>query len=70
MLVSTDEIKGTLKKYEELWGKLGDLIRSITYNSDDCVEKHIKIKFNSDDDLPLMEMLKLCNMKIVVRCFS
>ena len=42
MLVSTDEIKGTLKKYEELWGKLGDLIRSITYNSDDCVVKTYK----------------------------
>ena len=27
--------------------------RSITKNSDDCDEKYMKIKFNSDDELPL-----------------
>ena len=27
----------------------------------------MKIKFNSDDDLPLEKLLKLCNLVIVVR---
>ena len=30
-------------------------------------EKYMKTKFNLDDDLPLKETLKLCNMVTVVR---
>ena len=37
----------------ELWIKIRDLIRSITKNSDNYDEKYMKIKFNSDDELPL-----------------
>ena len=44
-----------------------DLIRSKTNNSDDYDEKHIKIKYNSDDVLSLMKTLELCSMIIVVR---
>ena len=43
-LVPTNENKE--KKYEELWSKIRDLIRSITKNSDDYNEKYMKIKFN------------------------
>ena len=49
--VPTDERKNTLKKFEELWNKIRDLIRSVTNNSDYYDKKYIKIKFNSDDDL-------------------
>ena len=42
----TDESKDTLKRFEELWKKLKDLIRSINNNSDDYDEKGVKIKFN------------------------
>ena len=42
-------------KYEDLWIKIRDLIRSITKNSDDYDEKYMKIKFNSDDELPLIK---------------
>ena len=41
-LVPTNENKE--KKYEELWSKIRDLIRSITKNSDDYYEKYMKIK--------------------------
>ena len=41
-----------------------DLIRSITKNADDYDEKYIKIKFNSDDKLPLNKMVEI---PIVVR---
>ena len=34
-LVPTNESKEKIKKYEELWIKIRDLIRSITENSDD-----------------------------------
>ena len=33
-VIPTDESKDTLKKYEELWNKIRDLIRSITNNLD------------------------------------
>ena len=50
-LVPTNESKEKIKKYEELWIKIRDLIRSITKNSDDYQDKYMKIKFNSDDEL-------------------
>ena len=55
-LVPTNESK---KKYEELWNKIRDLIRSITKNLIDYDEKYIKIKFDSDDNLPLKKTIKL-----------
>ena len=58
-LVPTGESNDTLKKYEELWNKIRDLIRSVTNNSDDYDEKYMKIKCNSDDDLPLKKILEL-----------
>ena len=51
-LVPSNACKEKIKKYEELWSKIRDLIRSVTKNSDDNDEKYMKIKFNSDDELP------------------
>ena len=36
-----------------MWSKIRDLIRSITKNPDDYDKKYMKIKFNSDSELPL-----------------
>ena len=66
-LVPTNENKEKIKKYEELWSKIRDLIRSITKNSDDYDEKYMKIKFNSDDELPLNKTIEIPSMTIVVR---
>ena len=66
-LVPTDESKEIIKKYEELGIKIKDVIRSVTNNSDDYDEKYMKIKFNSDDDLPLNKTLEPCNLIIVIR---
>ena len=46
MLVPTNESKEKIKKSEELWSKIRDLIRSITKNSDDYDGKYMKIKSN------------------------
>ena len=43
-----NEGKEKIKKYEELWIKIRDLIRTITEKSEDYDEKYMKIKFNSD----------------------
>ena len=61
-LVPTNEHKEEIKKYEELWSKIRDLIRSITKNSDDNDEKYMKIKFNSDEELPLDKAIEVSTM--------
>ena len=38
----------------------------MTKNSDDYDENYIKIKFNSDDKLPLNKMIKIPSMIIIV----
>ena len=66
-LVPTNESKEKIKKYEELWSKFINLIRLITKNSDDYDEKYMKIKFNSDEELPLNKTIEIPSMGIVVR---
>ena len=66
-LISTDECKDTLEKYEEIWRKIRDFIISTNNNSDGSNEKYVTIKLNSDDDLPLKKALKLNNIRIAVR---
>ena len=68
MLVPTDESKGSLKKYGELWKKIRDITRTITNNSHNYDDRHMEIKFNSDYDLPLKKALELYELTIV--CFS
>ena len=57
-LDSTNESNEKIKKCEELWSKIRDLIRSITKNSDDYDEKYMKIKLSSNDELPLNKTRK------------
>ena len=66
-LVPTNESKEENKKYTELWSKIRDLIRSMTKNSNDYDKKYMKIKFNSDDKLPLNKTIEIPSMIIVVR---
>ena len=69
-LVPTNKSKEKIKRYEELWSKIGDLIRSITKNSDDYDEKYMKIKFNSGDRLLLDKTIEILTMALVVRAVS
>ena len=65
--VPTNESNEKIKKYDELWSKIKDLIRSITKHSDGYHEKYMKIKFNLDDALPPNKTTKISSMIIVVR---
>ena len=58
-------MKTNKKKYEELWINFRDLIRSITKISDDYDVKHIKGKFNLDDELPLTKKKELPSIILV-----
>ena len=64
-LVPTNKSKE--KKYEELWSKIRDLIRSIAKSFVDHDEKYIRIKFNLDDELPLNKTIEVSTLTIVVR---
>ena len=52
-LVSADESKDKLNKYVETWSKIKNLIRSANINSNYYYENFLKIKFHTDQDLPL-----------------
>ena len=47
----TDENKELFKKYNVFNG-IRDKIKEINNNECDCEKNYMKIKFNSDDDLP------------------
>ena len=66
-LVRTNESREKIKKYEAVWSKIRDLIRLISKNLDDYDIKYVKIKFNSDDKLPLNKTIEILSMIIVVR---
>ena len=67
MLALTNESKEKIKKYEELSCKIRNLISSITKNSHDFDEKYMKVKFNSDNKLPLSKAIEIRSMIIVVK---
>ena len=58
-------VKKKLNKYEELWSKIRDIVRSITKNSDNYDTKYIKTKFNSYDELPLNKTIEIPSIIIV-----
>ena len=66
-LVFNDKNKEILIKYAELWNKIKILIKTTNSKPDEYEKGFIKIKFNSDGDLPLGKILSLHNMTIVVR---
>ena len=57
--------KKKIKKYEEPW--IRESVRSITKDSVDYDKKYMKIKVNSDDDLPLNKAIESPTVTIVVR---
>ena len=58
-LVPTNESKEKIKKYQELWIKIRELIWSITKSLNDYDEKYTKIKFDPDDNLPLNKTIEI-----------
>ena len=66
-LVPTNQSQKKKKKSKELCSKIRYLIRSMTKISDGSDEKYMKIKFNSDDELRLNQMIEIPTMTIVAR---
>ena len=55
-----DENKKLLKRYDDIFNGVNDWLE---YSKD-----YIKIKFSSDDNLPLNRSLKFYNMTVTIRC--
>ena len=67
---STDENKDVLKKYNDVWDRIKNEIKTINEGKENDYEKdYLKIKFNSDNDLPLNKPLKFHNMTITIISF-
>ena len=64
---STDENKELLKKHLDVWSGIKNKIEAISSSECDYEHDFMKIKFNSDDDLPLNKALKLHMMTIIIR---
>ena len=67
ILNSTDENKDLLKKYNDVWSGIKNKIEALRSGECDYEKDYMKIKFNSDDDLPLNKPLKFYSMTITIR---
>ena len=64
---STDENKELLKIYNDVWNGIKNKIEEVSSGECDYEKDYIKIRFNSDDDLPLNKLLKFHLMTITIR---
>ena len=64
---STDENKELQKKINDIWNGIKNKIEEVSSGECDYEKDYMKIKFNSDDDLPLNKQLKFHNMTITIR---
>ena len=62
-----DENKELLKKYNVVFNRIRSKIKKISGDECDYEKDNMKIKFNSDDHLPLNKQLKFHNMIITIR---
>ena len=64
---STDENKELFKKYNDAFNGIRDKIKEVCSDECDCEKDYMKIKFNSDDNLPLNKPLKFRLVTITIR---
>ena len=64
----TDSNSEVLKKYAEIWSGIIDQIKKINNGKlGEYGKDYMKMRFSSDDDLPLNKQLKFFNLTIIVR---
>ena len=65
---SVDENKEVLKKYADVWDGIKNKIKAVNDGKEnDYGKDYMKIKFNSDDELPLNKPLKFHAMTVIIR---
>ena len=63
---SVDEIKELLKKYNDVFNGIIVKIEEVSNDECDYEKGYMKIKFNSDDDLPLNKPLNVHNTTVTI----
>ena len=53
--------------YNDIWNRIRDKIKKVSSGECDYEKDYMKIKFNSDDDLPLNKALKFHNITRTIR---
>ena len=64
---SLDENKELLKKYKVVFNGIKGKVKEVSNDESDYEKDYMKIKFNSDDSLPLNKPLNFHNMTITIR---
>ena len=64
----TYENKELLKRYDDVFNRIMGKIKEIDYDWLEYVKVYIKIRFSSDDNLPLNKQLKFYNTTVTIRC--
>ena len=64
---STDENKELLKKHNDVWNGIKNKIKEVDDTECDYEKDYMKIRFNSDDNLPLNKPLKFHLVTITIR---
>ena len=57
-----------LKRYDEVFNEIMDKIKKIDDDWLEYSKEYMKIRFSSDDNLPLNKSLKFYNMTVTIRC--
>ena len=64
---SVNENKELLNKHTDVWDEIKNKIKAINDSEENDYRKdYMKIKFNSDDDLPLNKPLKFQTLTIII----
>ena len=66
-LVFADQNKKLLKKYSDVWNEIKNKVKEVDDSECDYDKDYMKIKFNSDDNVPLNKPLKFHSMTITIR---
>ena len=64
----THENKELLKRYDDVFNGIMDKIKKIDDDWLEYSKDYMKIRFSSDDNLPLNKPLKFYNMTVTIRC--
>ena len=66
-LILQMKINNYLKKYNDVFNRIKNKIKKMSSDGCDYEKDYMKIKFNSDDDLPLNKALQFHNITITIK---
>ena len=60
--------KELLKRYDDVFNRVMDKVKKVDDDWLEYAKDYMKIRFSSDDNLPLNKPLRFCNMTVTIRC--